>query len=81
MLLDQKRTAALIFEVSDMVTVVDPSHYNLEKIEVRSELSDGYWMEYLQKGIILEQRSSESLKERSYFKEQQFSTVQRISRG
>ena len=61
MLLDQKRTAALIFEVSNMFTAAEPSHYGVEDIEVRSELLDGYWVEYLQKDLIL-QRVSESLK-------------------
>ena len=74
-LLDQKRAGTLIIGIHSLVATSDPSHYRLEDIEVRSEMLDGYWAEFIQRDFVL-QRVSERLKERSYFKESQFSAVQ-----
>ena len=75
MLLDQKRSASLIIGVHGIISAADITHYNLEDIEVRAEMLEGYWMEYAQRDFIL-QRVSESLKDRSYFKENQFASTQ-----
>ena len=48
MLLDQKRSATLIIGVHSIISAADVSHYNLEDLEVRAEMLEGYWMEYAQ---------------------------------
>ena len=73
-LLDQKRTSSLINEVANIVKTANETHYNAEDLEVRIELLDGYWTEFSQRDLIL-QREAETLKGRSYFKEQLFSTT------
>ena len=73
-LADQKRCGELIIEVAAIVEAASVAQYNAEDLEVRIDLLDGYWLEFVQRDLIL-QRQAESLKERSYFKAQQFKLV------
>ena len=74
-LADQKCSGGLIIEVAGIVEAADVADYNMEDLEVRIELLDGYWLEFVQRDLII-QRHSEALKERSYVKEKQFQLVQ-----
>ena len=63
--------------ISTMSTITrEPAaeSFNLEDLEARMEMLEGYWAEYIQRDFIL-QRSSDSLKERSYFKLNTFNIV------
>ena len=74
LLLDQKRTASLIANLAALRAAPASSHFTVTDLKVRLELMESFWTELSERDVVL-QRSSDSLKERTYFKKKMYDTT------